>query len=693
MHNMLSTTVDSRVRGDENMCNQLSQYRAMRVPRSAGTGDDVEILDSSFLENANKNGHLKQYSLKDDVEYTGYDGTPSERQILNTNSQCPILTGAINTPYGALSAGNLIAGIAAGSEAQSVPITELVKGSPLTYTDVSSTVSSIFPATISGDLAEAALMQGVERGANTVTVGVVGGWNSTQARKHYLLQSNTNLEMTDPEMRGDIDGYILGNIIRTSSANMRLSQLLDMYYAPRNGIFDPALRACNRRQLLETYLDTNTLTTQTYTFAAALDTHMPLRGTITGGLRELVVSAVNNFQQYSNNDLPNLNCHTVENGNPDFRTRTNLYLVLDSSWPYETIYPAISYLLDMIEVGKYGSSVTLLNALNGGVVVNTTFSLAEFHTQYTVTDHHSMTFGVNLENSFINIRTMMLDQLDREQRTSYTGGNSTVLLFLLNSGIENNDRVWNEARLLNDTVPDLRILFATSNNQYDSLWNLVRDVHQDIKTISLTSTATNIDTVMNPVLERIRMTGRRIVNPNCGSQWTSNSLSGTRQFTDYIEPGYVNYYAVSPNYFYQNNQNTKVRITRTGGGVGTFVVCFSRVLEQPRQNATTSINPDDNIVHCEQISSMSGSVEFSLNDACGAYWTINTCPRLFISVESIVSSGTTTSSICTENACRFPYNIRYNVQYEDFGCYSGSTRIAANFLVALIAFGSILRLI
>lgn len=51
---------------------------------------------------------------------------------------------------------------------------------------------------------------------------------------------------------------------------------------------------------------------------------------------------------------------------------------------------------------------------------------------------------------------------------------------------------------------DLRILFATSTNQFDSLWNLVRDMNNDIVTISLNTAGTNVDTVMNPVLQRIQ---------------------------------------------------------------------------------------------------------------------------------------------------------------------------------------------
>lgn len=45
---MLSTTVDFRIRGNENSCNTLSQYRALRTFRDVSQHifkDDVEILD------------------------------------------------------------------------------------------------------------------------------------------------------------------------------------------------------------------------------------------------------------------------------------------------------------------------------------------------------------------------------------------------------------------------------------------------------------------------------------------------------------------------------------------------------------------------------------------------------------------------------------------------------------------------
>lgn len=68
-------------------------------------------------------------------------------------SACPILTGVVNSRWGAISAGNLIAGIAAGAEPQQISITDLTRGSVLNYQNVQQTVSAIFPATLAGMLA------------------------------------------------------------------------------------------------------------------------------------------------------------------------------------------------------------------------------------------------------------------------------------------------------------------------------------------------------------------------------------------------------------------------------------------------------------------------------------------------------------------------------------------------------------
>lgn len=62
---------------------------------------------------------------------------------------------------------------------------------------------------------------------------------------------------------------------------------------------------------------------------------------------------------------------------------------MDATWPYQAVYPAISFLLDEIEVGKFGSNVTLLSSFDGSVIINTTASIAEFHANYTEARHRT----------------------------------------------------------------------------------------------------------------------------------------------------------------------------------------------------------------------------------------------------------------------------------------------------------------
>lgn len=96
----------------------------------------------------------------------------------------------------------------------------------------------------------------------------------------------------------------------------------------------------------------------------------------------------------SANNLNDLNCVTTEATSVDYRLKTNLYIVLDAMWQFQAVYPAISYLLDNIEVSKYGSSVTLLSAFDGSVIVNKTFSISDFHTNYTLGRHQTCKFSL-----------------------------------------------------------------------------------------------------------------------------------------------------------------------------------------------------------------------------------------------------------------------------------------------------------
>ena len=59
---------------------------------------------------------------------------------------------------------------------------------------------------ITGDLAEVALNQGSVK--NTLDVGSPGQWNSTFIPQWYFIDGRTATDITDAELRGDLDGKI-----------------------------------------------------------------------------------------------------------------------------------------------------------------------------------------------------------------------------------------------------------------------------------------------------------------------------------------------------------------------------------------------------------------------------------------------------------------------------------------------------
>lgn len=115
-----------------------------------------------------------------------------------------------------------------------------------------------------------------------VSVGASGAWNSTTVPHWYFLSQRERLEMTDAEIRGGIDGLILGLNIpewRRQTSQLRLSQLLDMYYSNR-GILSSSFRSCNRRELFTKLVQPNQLQAQTIAFSTVLDREIQLRVTL-----------------------------------------------------------------------------------------------------------------------------------------------------------------------------------------------------------------------------------------------------------------------------------------------------------------------------------------------------------------------------------------------------------------------------
>lgn len=317
---MLSTSIERQVRNDEaNVCNQLSQLRSMRIPRafdvprkrrSVPQADnfigDVELLQArdTHKHRHGKSGRMMMADTEiDDGLVNGdtpidepidvMDELDNDESLRNVEvisagearSQCPVENGVIRTIWGAVSGGPLITGIAAGLEPQQVQIRDLLAQSSAQIKSARQSTQQVrvdnrWASTLAGDLAEVTLLQGPI--SQQVQVGGIGGWNSTTVPRWYFLSQRDRLEMTDAEIRGGLDGLILATNIesyRGQAPQMRLSQLLDMYYSQR-GVFSSNVQSCNRRALFTTVVPMETLRAQTEAFSTVLDREMQMRVTL-----------------------------------------------------------------------------------------------------------------------------------------------------------------------------------------------------------------------------------------------------------------------------------------------------------------------------------------------------------------------------------------------------------------------------
>uniref|UniRef100_A0A182MXZ9 VWFA domain-containing protein n=1 Tax=Anopheles dirus TaxID=7168 RepID=A0A182MXZ9_9DIPT len=697
LHFMLSNSIDRRVRGDENVrCSQLSQYRAARVPRELDfkggsrfrtnyLGDN-EMLAQPEMDRIRE--HIKKIKHKaasparlemdPDEEHLDENAEPQEdapqeepieaagegedppgepleedgslveigdvSQVVdiasNAISACPVENGVVYTPWGAVMAGTVLAGIAAGLEPQTVQLRDLVSRSdqyrsrqvqPLR-------VDNRWAATLSGDLAEVTLLDAPSVG-NNVQVGAAGAWNRTVSPRWYFLSQRERLQMTDTEIRAGIDGLLLATNIaewRSRANNLRLSQVLDMYYSHR-GVFNDTVRSCNRRDLFTTVAPMQQLREQTVSFSTVLDKEMQMPFTITQ-------DAIVNFADRATDALAN-------------------------------------YILD---VGRFGTTYTILNARDGNVIVNTTRFLSDFHLTYTAQLHETLPTGLNIPNVYRRLREETNSLMAAERRNNSLSGRSKVALMIVHT-----DRVsegdtnfaMQHLQIFREEVPDLRFLYLAAGDP-GRFNRFVREERRDVFPLRELESGSVIDTIrvqLSPVIHRIQQEPRRVVNPRCGHDWVQENW-GSNSMNQFVEPRGVNFYRLHPNYFFQQGNNRRLRIQ--GHGFATLTVCHSRWVERPRQNTTE--NRDS--IQCRQINTDAYDIE--LSNACDGHSVIHTCPSLFVSVEGPLNPPAVIR--CSEPECRFPDNARYAIVLDNMGCFSGASRTVGTLLVAMAVLVSVL---
>lgn len=722
LHFMISTSIELQIRGDEgSRCNQLAQYRAARVPRDTG-GEDVEMMKTPELANVRRRLHQKfgRYQEEEGEEQVAAEDeqaaeeeeeqTPetandelgeeemAEQGLIdvasNAVSACPVENGVLHSPWGGFSAGAALSGIAAGLVHQVVPVRDLIGNNLENYRlarqQQGTQVDNRFAATLSGDLAEAVLRQVPA----TVQVGASGAWNNSAVPRWYFLSQRERLEQTDAEIRGGIDGLVMAsNILRwrdNAAQNLRLSQVLDMYYSQR-GVFgstteENSVRACNRRNLVPAVAPEERLRAESIAFTTVLDGEMQTQITLNANsTARFAGQATTSLLNYISNTMNDLTCtatQTIPGDNTIWRAASDIYIFIDTSWPFMEIQSMIGHLLSNLDVGRFGTTYTILNANSGDVIVNTTNQLGDFYRTWNQSVHSNHPPGFNLPNVLTQMRNHSLNLMNHERQSVHVAGRSLIALVVPNMASVNEEHTRfadERLNLLREDVPDLRFIFwaGGTHTRFD---RFAREPARDVYPLRIDLQGIggdSIQTVAFPVIHRIQQEPRRIINHRCGADWRQEGQAGTAQSIQFVEPNGIVFYRLHPNYFFHNGDDRRVRIH--GAGFSSITVCHSRQVERPRANATTNPNQQGEVT-CRSVNA--DTIEINLWDACAGHGMIHHCPALFISVE-----GTRPAEgqplRCTDTLCRFPDEARFEILVDNLGCFSSAGYVIS--LVWLIA--------
>nr|XP_050854964.1 uncharacterized protein LOC127065938 [Vespula vulgaris]XP_050854965.1 uncharacterized protein LOC127065938 [Vespula vulgaris] len=681
LHFMLSSSINGLERGDEaTVCRFAnSAYRNIRSIDKNNTDntktniEDVETLSPEEIETITNKKDSTENAIDPNSLYPELPPNHPDRGrifALPLLSKCPVENGVIKTLWGSISGGSILAGIAAGIQPENIVLRDILKDEILQSTYSSDvTLDNKWIATLAGDLAEVALMQGPI--VETLQVGVNGDWNSTAMPRWYFLSASEKLQFTTAEIRGDLDGLILANEIKSwysKIPNLRLSQVVDMYYSAP-GLFNSTIRACNRRSLFRYVAPNSTLSAQAYRASLVLSENLA-RATLQAPIIEkFSVKAANELSTYIPSSMnQDLSCQETDRLFDHTTVSVDLTIILDTNWPFIYLQPILAYILEHIDINQYNSNFTILNGYDGNIMINNTNTILNFYS-FNSSHYTNITRGLNLSKSIKILKTLEYNKLNRERNEGIGGKASNVVLIMpYNAQLLQSDKEYclEQLKYMRQEIPDTTVLILTYGSK-DTWVNIVENSTSDLFAIGL---GDNRDALapLDKLISRIKRIPKRLINTRCGANYVP--LGSSNSFVDYVQPHGINFYRLHPNYFFSHDTTAKVKIL--GSGWAPLKVCTSRKLLHV--NATEA----NLAASCMLINNNEHSVSVS----CGDATFIHECQPLYLSV---TANSSDTSYQCTDpSKCRFPHMIKYTISYENLVCTSSVNNIAINPIVLMI---------
>ncbi|CAK1601953.1 unnamed protein product [Parnassius mnemosyne] len=600
-------------------------------------------------------------------------------------SRCPIENGVIQTDWGPIAPGTVVAAITASLESQRVSITDILSAniykskvskplielakrdwekrvekltagdnsvnfekSKIVNNENNNEISNIWVATLAGDLAEVVVNQGPRVGASSqhLVVGSNNRWNdSVLPRTFYLLPQSSGVvdwHFTDAEILAGIDGLILASYVPSwieQRRSLRLSQVLEMYYSNEGVSFDPTVRACNRLSLYTNAVNSSLLTSQTLRFAHILSlkqitVYIPLEE-----MQRMSEAAVTAFMEYVPSVLQRYHQNCLSSHNvPEI----DLIVATDGSWKGYDVEQFTSWIGRALEIDQQRSTVGLLHGNTGRWIVPPSNNMTAFFSHIAnFTDEWPNRLNVPNILSRINeqLRNQTLQNIISEKASA---GRSTVVLVISPSDQLTSDELERSRELMysiRSTYFDAYFVYAAQDlTNYKNINN----EYMDYSEIFITLTSSSVLDVTNAIDTYLIKSDipKKIVGAQC-------PINGTWYdqvpYEDAILPGRKQYYRIHPFYL---RQQARIHVQFRNDAHGRILVCMWRGAETSQS--------------CQMLTERD-IYTFNLTTPCPSP---DFCPPAHFAV-TILS----TLNSCAHADCRFPNQVGYYIRHSGFRCF------------------------
>lgn len=172
--------------------------------------------------------------------------------------------------------------------------------------------------------------------------------------------------------------------------------------------------------------------------------------------------------------------------------------------PSRILFHIYRMLLNEIDVSRFGSRVTLYNANDASVIINSTTSLSDFYQSWSRQVHEQQPSGLSLPGIVKKLHEIGKNMLNDE----HTTGRSFIALIMPHmTNLNEADHNWvlEQMPILRETQPDLKLIFW-SGGALSRFQPFVLDETNDLFQLqgSSSENAQQTQTYVFPVVRRIR---------------------------------------------------------------------------------------------------------------------------------------------------------------------------------------------